>query len=174
VDVSTESEDQLRLPPPDDPPTTSDDPIEFIVDAARRAPSGGNVQPWRFEADHDEIRFFVVPERSTSSMDVHLRGSYVAVGAALFNARVAAASIMKLGSVELFPSGANSDHVATLHLGNQVDAAIAQLHPSVPTRAANRRMGRPAEIDATTIAQLTRGVEREGAEASIRDRARSH
>jgi hypothetical protein len=167
VEVSTESEDQLRMPPPDDPPTTSDDPIEFIVDAARRAPSGGNVQPWRFEADHDEVRFFVVPERSTSSMDVHMRGSYVAVGAALFNARVAAASIMKLGSVELFPSGANSDHVATLHLGNQVDAAIAQLHPSVPTRAANRRMGRPAEIGAATIAQLARGVEREGARLRI-------
>ncbi len=85
------------MPPPEDPPTTSADPIEFIVDAARRAPSGGNVQPWRFEADADEIRFYVVPERSASSMDVRLRGSYVGVGAALFNARVAAASIKKLG-----------------------------------------------------------------------------
>ena len=35
-------------PPPQDPPLVSDDPIEMIVDAARRAPSGGNVQPWRF------------------------------------------------------------------------------------------------------------------------------
>jgi molybdopterin/thiamine biosynthesis adenylyltransferase/nitroreductase len=173
VDTSTEAQDQLNLPPPVDPPTESDDPIEFIVDAARRAPSGGNVQPWRFEADHDEIRFFVTPERSSSLMDVQLRGSYVAVGAALFNARVAAASIKKLGPVQLFPDGVNSDHVATLHLGNQVDAAIAQLQPSVPTRAANRRMGRPEPISETTIALLTRGVEREGATlrfATERDR----
>jgi hypothetical protein len=173
VDTSTEAQDQLRLPPPEDPPITSDDPIDFIVDAARRAPSGGNVQPWRFEADHEEIRFYVVPERSTSSMDVNMRGSYVALGAALFNARVAAASIKKLGTVELFPDGANSDHVATLKLGERVDAAIARLHPTVPTRAANRRMGRPAEIDQATIAQLSRAVEREGATlrcATERDR----
>ncbi|MGH3733372.1 MAG: Rv1355c family protein, partial [Acidimicrobiales bacterium] len=163
VDVSSEAQDQLLLPPPEDPPKSSDDPIEFIVDAARRAPSGGNVQPWRFEAEHDEIRFFVVPERSSSSMDVSLRGSYVAVGAALFNARVAAASIKRLGSVQLFPGGVNSEHVATLQLGNQVDAAIAQLHPSVPMRAANRRVGRPEEIDKSTIALLERGVQREGA-----------
>jgi molybdopterin/thiamine biosynthesis adenylyltransferase len=173
VDTSTEAQDQLHLPAPDDPPTESDDPIDFIVDAARRAPSGGNVQPWRFEADHDEIRFFVTPERSSSLMDVQLRGSYVAVGAALFNARVAAASIKKLGPVQLFPDGVNSDHVATLRLGNQVDAAIAQLQPSVPTRAANRRMGRPEQISESTIALLARGVEREGATlrfATERDR----
>jgi molybdopterin/thiamine biosynthesis adenylyltransferase len=173
VDTSTEAQDQLHLPAPADPPTESDDPIDFIVDAARRAPSGGNVQPWRFEADHHEISLFVAPERSSSLMDVQLRGSYVAVGAALFNARVAAASIKKLGSVQLFPDGVNSDHVATLRLGNQVDAAIAQLQPSVPTRAANRRMGRPEQISESTIALLARGVEREGATlrfATERDR----
>lgn len=163
VETSTEAEDQLREPPPEDPPSSSDDPIEFIVDAARRAPSGGNAQPWRFEADQHEIRFFVVPERSNSSMDVRLRGSYVGLGAALFNARVAAASIRKLGQVRLFPNGPKSDHVATLELGNGLDAGIAQLHPSVPTRAANRRMGRPGQIDWATVNMLVRGVEREGA-----------
>ena len=35
--MSTEAEDQLRLPPPDDPPTTSDDPIEFIQAALQPA-----------------------------------------------------------------------------------------------------------------------------------------
>ena len=69
-----------------------------------------------------------MPERSANSMDVRLRGSYVALGAALFNARVAAASIKRLGSVKLFPDGTSSNHVATLHLGNQLDAGIAQLH----------------------------------------------
>ena len=68
------------------------DPIDLIVDAARWAPSGGNIQPWRFEADANEIRMYLVPERTTT-MDVRHRGSYVAIGAALFNARVAAASL---------------------------------------------------------------------------------
>jgi len=163
VDVANEAEAQLRLPPPEDPATTSTDPIELIVDAARRAPSGGNVQPWRFEAEGEEIRFYVEPERSTSSMDVHLRGSYVAIGAALFNARVAAATLQRLGPVKIFPDGERSYHVATLQLGHQIDAGIARLQDSVLTRAANRRMGRPSPIDEGTIATLSRGVEREGA-----------
>ena len=162
VDTSNEVEEQLREPAPEDPLTTSADPVEFIVDAARRAPSGGNVQPWRFEADAYEIRFYVVPERSTSSMDVRLRGSYIAVGAALFNARVAAASIKKLGQVDLFPSGPKSEHVATLHLGDGSDAGIAQLHSSVATRSANRRMGRPTPLDPSTLNMFSRAVEREG------------
>jgi len=69
VEVNLEAEADLFTPPPQDPPLESDDPIEMIVDAARRAPSGGNVQPWRFEASDDEIRFFMIPER-TSTMDV--------------------------------------------------------------------------------------------------------
>ncbi|MGB7104833.1 MAG: Rv1355c family protein [Acidimicrobiales bacterium] len=167
LDISNEADWQLRLPPPEDTAIESSDPIDFIVDAARRAPSGGNAQPWRFETDGEEIRFYVVPERSTSSMDVRLRGSYVAIGAALFNARVAAASLKRLGQVKLFPEGANSDHVATMTLGSQFDAGIARLHNGVRTRAVNRRMGRPTPIDTSTILTLSRGVEREGARLRI-------
>lgn len=163
VDVPASEEDNLALPPPVDPLPQSTDPIEIIVDAARRAPSGGNVQPWRFEADENEIRFFVVPERSHSSMDVRLRGSYVGVGAAIFNARVAAAALKMLGPVKLFPEGNNSLHVATLFLGTALDADLAQLEPSLVTRVANRKMGRPLPIDPVLAASLARGVEREGA-----------
>jgi molybdopterin/thiamine biosynthesis adenylyltransferase len=160
VDLTTEAE--LQLPPPEDPVPETTDPIELVVDAARRAPSGGNVQPWRFEADADEIRFYVVPERSHSSMDVRLRGSYVGVGAAIFNARVAAASLKILGPVKLFPEGRGSPHVATIHLGASTDADLARLHPAVQTRVANRKIGRPSTIDEATVSALTRGVEREG------------
>jgi molybdopterin/thiamine biosynthesis adenylyltransferase len=163
VEVSFEAEAQLRLPPPEDPAIESTDPIDIIVDAARRAPSGGNVQPWHFEVEGDEIRFYVEPERSTSSMDVRMRGSYVAIGAALFNARVAAATLKRLGPVKIFPDGERSRHVATLNLGSQIDAGIARLSDSLRSRAANRRMGQPSPIDETTIATLRRGVEREGA-----------
>jgi molybdopterin/thiamine biosynthesis adenylyltransferase/nitroreductase len=163
VEVSSTGEAELRTPPPEDPPLVSTDPIELIVDAARRAPSGGNVQPWRFEANAGEIRFYVVPERSASAMDVRLRGSYVALGAALFNARVAAAALKMLGQVKLFPEGTNSHLVATLSLGSQLDAGIARLNPVVQTRTVNRRMGTPTPISDETVRLLSRGVEREGA-----------
>ncbi len=162
VEVNMEAEADLFTPPPEDPPLMSDDPVEMIVDAARRAPSGGNVQPWRFEADNDEIRFFMIPER-TSTMDVAHRATYVGIGAALFNARVQAAALKKLGPIKLFPAGRPSHHVATMQLGSSDDVAIMPLREYVHTRASNRRIGKPSEIDPETIASLTRGVEREGA-----------
>ncbi len=166
VEVNLEAEADLFTPPPDDPPLVSDDPIEMIVDAARRAPSGGNVQPWRFEADETEIRFFMLPER-TSTMDVAHRGTYVGIGAALFNARVQAASMRKLGLVKLFPEGRPSHHVASMTLGTSDDVAITPLRDYLHLRSSNRRMGQPTSIDVETIQTLTRGVEREGAQLRI-------
>lgn len=162
VEIPPVIDEELSLPAPEDPPTQSTDPIEIIVDAARRAPSGGNVQPWRFEADEEEIRFYLLSERSGVAMDVANRGSYVGVGAAIFNARVAAASLRLLGSVKLFPSGYHSDHIATVRLGKGSDPDIAILRESVHTRVANRKMGRPSPIDEGVVGELVRGVEREG------------
>ncbi len=138
------------------------DPIDVIVDAARWAPSGGNIQPWRFEADANQIRMYLVPERTTT-MDVRHRGSYVAIGAALFNARVAAASLKNLGECQLFPEGSPSHHVATLLVGESTDYEIAPLAPRVRTRVANRKLGDAEPIDDEILKLLSRGVEREGA-----------
>ena len=163
VEVNLEAEADLFTPPPEDPPLVSDDPIEMVVDAARRAPSGGNVQPWRFEADDKEIRFFMNPERS-SSMDVAYRGTYVALGAALFNARVQAASLKVLGPVKLFPEGRPSHHVATMQLGSAGDVGIEPLREFLHSRASNRRMGQAAPVDPKIVQLLKRGVENEGAQ----------
>jgi hypothetical protein len=152
----------LATPPPVDPPTTSLDPIDRIVDAARRAPSGGNVQPWRFEADDNEIRFYLVPER-TSKMDVRHRASYLAIGAALFNARVAAAALHMVGQVRLFPESKSSLHVATLHLGKGMDPEIELLEPYLLSRSSNRRIGQAVPLDPSQLEVMTRAVEKEGA-----------
>lgn len=151
----------LSTPPPTDPPINSHDPVDIIVDAARRAPSGGNVQPWRFEADEKEMRFYLVPDR-TSAMDIQFRGSYVGIGAAIFNARVAAAKLRRLGSVELFPDRDNELHVATMILGTGMDPEIEQLSEAIATRNANRKMGAPQDIDSETLSLFQRAVEKEG------------
>jgi molybdopterin/thiamine biosynthesis adenylyltransferase len=150
----------------DEPLPEGADPIEVIVDAARWAPSGGNIQPWRFEADANEIRMYLVPDRTTT-MDVRYRGSYVAIGAALFNARVAAASLRSLGDSQLFPEGSPSHHVATLMVGQTTDYEIAPLASRVRTRVANRQMGDGEPINDDIIKILRRGVEREGAQLRL-------
>jgi len=142
------------------------DAIEVIVDAARWAPSGGNIQPWRFEADAREIRMYLVPDRTTM-MDVRHRGSYVAIGAALFNARVAAASLKNLGDIQLFPEGSPSHHVATLMVGDSTDYEIAPLASRMRTRVSNRQMGDGQPVDEQTLKVLSRGVEREGAQLHL-------
>jgi nitroreductase len=152
-------------------PSTEDlpegaDEIDRIVDAARRAPSGGNIQPWRFEADDTEIRFYLVPERTTA-MDVRFRASYVGIGAALFNARVAAAAERRLGTVKLFPEGYPSRHVATLRLGDASDFEVAPLQSRLHTRAANRKISEPGLIETSTVQLLARAVEREGAQLRL-------
>ncbi len=172
VDLSVDADIDLSAPPPLDPVPEDGDDVTMIVDAARRAPSGGNSQPWRFEADDDEIRFFLVPER-TSVMDVQHRGSYVALGAALFNARVAAASRHRLGTIKLFPDGAPSHHVATLRLGETTDQQITPLNPLIPKRVSNRQPGQPAPIDGNVEDLLARVVAAEGANLRlISDRLR--
>jgi nitroreductase len=169
VDAGEEHEIDLEygspLASPERLPEGSD-PIEKIVDAARRAPSGGNIQPWRFEADASEIRMYLVPERTTT-MDVRHRGSYVAIGAALFNARVEAASLRSLGETQLFPEGSPSHHVATLLVGESTDYEIASLEPRVRTRIANRQMGDARPIDNEIVKILGRVVQREGAQLRI-------
>ena len=172
VDSRDELAEGLAEPAPMEPPLRSDDPVEMVVDAARRAPSGGNVQPWRFEVSGDEIRFYLLPER-TSKMDVAHRGSYVGIGASLFNARVAAASAKRAGTVQLFPDRRASNHVATLTLGAGLDADLARLLPAIERRAANRRFGAPTPIANVTLERWARMVSREGARlVAITDRER--
>ena len=166
VTVDNSLQQELRSPPPVDPPTTSKDPIDRIVDAARRAPSGGNVQPWRFEADTSEVRFYLVPER-TSKMDVRYRASYLSIGAAIFNARVAAAALHLVGQVRLFPESKSSLHVATLHVGEGMDPEIELLEPHLLSRAANRRVSQPSELESSQLERMHRAVEKEGARLRV-------
>jgi nitroreductase len=166
VEVDTDAGIDAAVAGPDRSIPEDADPIDLIVDAARWAPSGGNIQPWRFEADENEVRMYLVPERTTT-MDVEHRGSFVGIGAALFNARVAAAALKGLGSIRLFPEGTPSHHVATLQVGTSTDYEIVSLEPHLRTRVANRQIGEPSPIDDETVQLLARGVEREGARLRI-------
>jgi hypothetical protein len=145
-------EPQLAPPPRD--------ALGFVADAANRAPSGGNTQPWSFEAAADELRFHLAPERS-SGMDVRFRGSLVALGAASLNARVAAASIGRLGPLSVADDMVLDRPVAVLRLGDGTDPELAALRPSLYTRATNRHP-HLASVEADVRDALTAQAAREG------------
>ncbi|MDT7770538.1 MAG: hypothetical protein QOI30_3555 [Mycobacterium sp.] len=137
-----------------------------IAAAAIRAPSGGNAQPWRLEARHDVITIRLAPEHTTA-MDVGLRGSAVALGAALFNAKVAAARQRVLGPVSLLEDVDGVPLHATLHLGDGADPDLAQLYEPMSVRKTNRLIGTPSPIPTDTVEVLHALAEREGARLHV-------
>jgi molybdopterin/thiamine biosynthesis adenylyltransferase len=134
----------------------------IVAAAAIRAPSGGNVQPWHIDAGPDVITIRLAPEH-TSTMDVEYRGSAVAVGAALFNAKVAAAAHQVLGSVSFAEDTDGAPLQATLQLRDGADRKLAGLYESMLAREANRRLGTPRPLPDDTARLLHAAAEPEGA-----------
>jgi hypothetical protein len=64
---------------------------KHLLAAAIRAPSGDNCQPWQFRLDDNRLYIDIVPERAKSFFDYRHRATFLAVGAAVENIRVAAA-----------------------------------------------------------------------------------
>ncbi len=134
----------------------------MITAAAIRAPSGGNAQPWHIEAATDAITIRLAPQH-TSTMDVGFRGSAVALGAALFNAKVAAVAERVLGPGGLTESVDETPLQAVLQLSGGGDSDLVGLYQPMLARETNRRLGTSRPIPAATIELLHTVCEREGA-----------
>ncbi|MDT7742903.1 MAG: hypothetical protein QOE59_1981, partial [Actinomycetota bacterium] len=137
-----------------------------VLEAIRLAPSGGNVQPWLVESDPGGVRLLLDRARTTT-IDVAYRGSYVALGAALFNARVAAAAMGVLGPVTLFPDDERPDVVASLRFGARRDERLAALHAGVLARGTDRALGRPRPVGEATAQALREAAAAESGEAHL-------
>lgn len=149
-----------------DAAVSSGDVVRLMVDAAMRAPSGGNVQPWVVEWGRNAIRLTLAREY-TSTMDVALRGSAVALGAAYFNAKVAAAAHGRLGPVAITANGDEHLLSASVALGNGDDSMLASQYSAMLARETNRRLGQPGTLATDTIDELNAVAEREGAALSV-------
>lgn len=141
------------------PPETATD---TIAAAAIRAPSGGNSQPWQIVAEPTKITIGIAPER-TSTMDAGFRGSAVALGAALFNIRIAAAAHRMLGPVSFSEDNNGSPLRATMHFQSGDDPTLADLYGPMLARTTNRHHGTPEPLHDATINLLTTAAAREGA-----------
>jgi hypothetical protein len=130
--------------------------------AASRAPSGGNMQPWSIHTTSDEVRISIDPSY-TSMMDVGLRGSALAVGAAVFNARVAAAAHHAVGPVDWLADEKHPALTAVVRLGNGRDADLEHLYQPMLERETNRRPGVRQVIGSDVDASLAAAAAREGA-----------
>ena len=138
-----------------------------IVHAATLATSCSNGQPWKFELTSRELALELDSSRSCGTMDVRSRASYVGLGAALFNARVAAAWSGHLGPFELFPEGPSSEVVASLELGTASDPSLAELREAMLDRCSNRRLGTPTALDLAVVNRLSSAAAAEHAQLHL-------
>lgn len=126
---------------------------EAVVHAVRLGPSGGNVQPWSLSPTADGgVDINLVPTR-TSAMDIAFRGSYVAIGAAAFNATVAAARHNRKATVTTFPDGVGGP-VVSVSLSPGADPELAELYPAMVKRMTNRHYGRVRQLDPALASML--------------------
>ncbi len=142
------------------------DPLQAVIQAIRLAPSGGNSQPWSITRTSVGVDIALAADR-TSALDVGFRGSYVAIGAAGFNARVAAAQHHVCGSVTEFPEGAASDVVLSLSLVGGVDRQLADQYPAMIRRVTNRNFGRRETLTGRIAGALRSAAQAEGASVRL-------
>ncbi len=157
--VSTPTADHAQDQQTD--PTPADD-VERVVAAAVRAPSGGNAQPWHVSTQDGAITIALAPDY-TSTMDVGCRASAVAVGAATFNARVAAAAGGILGPMIFEPGDDACPLRAVLRLADESDPELAALYEPMLARETNRHHGKPVSLSPNTVEALQVAAQREGA-----------
>ena len=170
VDPAT-AEARRPLPVPGDDHTESShtDVVDVVAAAAIRAPSGGNTQPWRVTTSAEGIELAIVPD-CTSMMDVEFRASAIALGAAIFNARVAAAAHGMHVSVELTEDSGHAPLQAVCRLTVGGDADLAECYRPMLDRHTNRHViSPPKPIDEGRLDILRSVAEQHGARLVIVD-----
>lgn len=130
------------------------DDVRRLVEFAALAPSGGNVQSWRFSAKGGRIRCSLAPGAGRVLLDFQRTASWVALGAAVEN-MVLAAPAMGL-SAEVVPAGDAFDVVLRVETASgEVDPLVAVLYE----RCTNRRLGNGAPLPTGAAERLAIAAE---------------
>ena len=141
----------VRMPPPGAGAPTPEE-VRFVVACAGSAPSGGNMQPWRFEARANIIRAWVDPTRS-SLLDFRHRAALLALGAALEAAKIGARA---LGFEPACRPVAADGPVWELALERWGQARDEEAVRVLWQRCCNRRTGSSPPIPEAELARLAR------------------
>ncbi len=152
--------------PADPQPARTGEALDAMVDAIRLAPSGGNSQPWAVTRYPDR---FEITQRfeQTTAMDVGFRGSQVAIGAATFNARVAAARFGVLGPVEIVENPQTRLPRVCIRLGDATDDVLGGLYDSMVERMSNRTVGLRQHLDGDTLQAFRQAVASDGGRLTV-------
>ena len=113
-----------------------------IIKAACHAPSGGNLQPWKWTARNDVLQLKFDRNLISSFLDHSDIASMIALGASIENAALAAHHIGLNADINYFPDEKHRDVVARIRLNegiseNEIDDLLSS---SIYKRETNRKI----------------------------------
>ncbi|WP_343532510.1 Rv1355c family protein [Pedobacter sp.] len=126
-----------------------------LIEAAKKAPSGGNNQPWRFHYQNKQLHLFLEESATGAYLDPQYISSYTSIGAAIENLLLTAAIQNLKVNWQLTPQLAPK-HLAvfTFSKGEGPKEEEKALQKQIDHRHTNRKALPKQEIDQAEIDQL--------------------
>jgi hypothetical protein len=144
---------------------------QVLLEAATRAPSVHNSQPWRFVVGPRRITVHADPERQLRVADAPGRALLVSCGAALMNLRVAAEHLGFHPRVRILPAPDDPTLVATVDVDHRHPRGgrLADLYPAIAARRTNRYPFADRRVPQSVLAEVIEAVDLEHAVLRVYD-----
>lgn len=144
--------------------------VENIAKAACHAPSGGNLQPWRWTYANGIMQLKQDKSITSKFLDHNFIASYIALGASIENAVLEAVNSNLNTSVEYFPTEAD-DIIAHLRFeqGSDFNADDKKLGQHIFNRETNRNLEPGEKLSTEHKEFLKRLAQKNGSELLLID-----
>ncbi|MER7862614.1 nitroreductase family protein [Amycolatopsis japonica] len=145
--------------------------VTAALEAAVRAPSPHNTQPWLFEVGPDVIGVVLDEDRVLEVCDPDRREARLSCGAALLNLELAINVAGRSCDVELLPERDRPELLARVGIGprHRASAAEQRLAASIRVRYSNRRPFASTPVPAGARHAVRRAAGEEGAKLVLLD-----
>jgi len=119
--------------------------LHSILEKGVLAPSGDNMQPWKFAIKEDYVDFYIDEPRLVAFWDDGLRAPYIAAGAVLQNLRIASEHQGYGLDIEYLPESVQPSWVARLRWHPQ-SPRPQELYSFLTVRCTNRKFYRSGQL----------------------------
>ena len=139
-----------------------------VLDIAARAPSSGNLQPWRWRVDSPSVHLYADWRRQAGASPEDRRDVLLGCGAVLDHCVVALAAAGWRPRVRRFPDRGDASHLAILEVVEQPPAAAElELVAAIAQRRADARRYPAGRIPPATLELLHVRAARLGVELAV-------